>query len=332
MAASRLRIGVLGLGRHGLRYARHLAAGEILGAELAAVWRRDAREGERVAAELGARFEADPLAILAGGVADAVVIAVPAGLHTGLTAACEKPLLLEKPIATNVTEARGIAARFRSAGLPFTVAQTLRFDPLTRGLAEAAEGLGRLTGFGFEQRIEPRGLPWEDDPALAGGGVLLQTGVHTVDALRFLTRPERVDVRAASMAKVAYRRLEDHALVHLALSGSPLAHGREVLGSIAVSKIGGSRHMRYSLYFEGGGLEADYIARTLVIMRGRDRRIEHVGEAPTIVTLTQRFVDFVRGGGTNPVEPEEAIASLEIVEAAYRAGSPPLPPPKIPAA
>ena len=55
---SALGIGVIGAGKHGLRYVRHLTE-DVEHATLVAVCRRDAREGRAVAAEHGCDFHAD---------------------------------------------------------------------------------------------------------------------------------------------------------------------------------------------------------------------------------------------------------------------------------
>lgn len=319
-----LGIGLLGLGKHGIRYARHLAGGDVQGARLAAVWRRDQAQGEAVAAELGARYHLSPEALLADPEVDAVIMAVPAGLHgaiAGLVANAKKPLLLEKPLAPDLETGRTIVRAFDQAGAPLCVAQTLRFDPLLPAMAEALAGLGPLRGFGFEQRLEPRGLPWEDDPRLAGGGVLFQTAIHTVDALRVVTGAAQVEVLATTTRSVHYRNLEDHALLHLELRGGPHLGTGPALGDVRVSKIGGSRHHHFALYAEGGGIEADFIDRRLTITTGRQRSSRPIPERPTVVLVTRAFVEALQAGLPMPISGADALENVRIVgEASQRSG------------
>ncbi|HMC82066.1 MAG TPA: Gfo/Idh/MocA family oxidoreductase, partial [Candidatus Polarisedimenticolia bacterium] len=97
-----IRIGLVGLGIHGLRYARHLAAGEVGGATLAADCRRDRARGESVARDLGTEFTEDYRRILSDPSIDAVVFAVPCDLHATLVPEAlqaGKALLVEKPLA-----------------------------------------------------------------------------------------------------------------------------------------------------------------------------------------------------------------------------------------
>ncbi len=307
-----VNVGLLGLGRHGRRYADHLSRGDIPEARLAGFWRRDAAAAAKDAEALGIPALPTPEALIAA--VDVVVVVVPAQLHAELTlaaVAAGRPVLLEKPMAPTAAAAQEIV---RSGGWVM-LSQTLRFDPLTIALEQAfaRERLGRLVGFQLEQRLEPRGLAWEDDPEVAGGGVLIQTGIHGIDALRFISQGRRLSVRSAALTSVRGQRTEDHALLTLEQGG--------VLGQLSTSKIGGSRHHRYALYFEHGGLEADYITRTLTEVKGRTRQVEHVPEVPTVVRSLSAFLEWVSGKRTScPVTPADAAESLAVVFEAYRIG------------
>lgn len=307
-----VRIGLIGLGRHGARYAEHLSRGEVNGAALAAAWRRDEAKGRAQCEAFGCRFESDVDRLIAADDVDALAVVVPVGEHVELAcriAEKQKPLLLEKPMSRTVREGDRICSAFEAAGAGLTIAQTLRFDPLTQALKQEAADMGRLTGFGFEQRLENRGLRWEDDPVASGGGVLIQTAIHTIDALRVVTN-RALELVHATTARVHYEHNEDLALLTLSAEG--------VLGDVRASKIGRSRHMRFALYFEDGGLEADYIDRVLYVTRGRTRTARPVPPAATVPALLSSFVAHVRGEGANPVPARDALESLRVIEDAYR--------------
>ena len=321
---SPVRFGIAGVGRHGVRYARHLHRGDIPGARISRVWRRNAEAGQAVAEEVGAIYSPTFEALIEADDVDAVIIAVPSGLHHRLAlavAALRKPLLLEKPLAKTTAEGRAIVEAFAEAAVPLSIGQTLRFDPLLEAGRTAAASLGRLVGCSFEQRLEPRGLAWEEDPTLAGGGVLAQTAIHAADALRFLTRPTHVEVVGGLLGRHHYPHHEDAGLVHLVLTGCPAAEGRAVFADLRVSKIGASRHHRYALFYERGGVELDFIERCLLVTEGRERRAVPVPEEPTVPQLTRAFVAFLTGG-PNPVDPVDALASLAVIEDAYSAAQP----------
>lgn len=306
-----IRVGLIGLGRHGRRYADHLVRGDIPGARLTGLWRRDPARAASDAHELGVPALPDPAAVLE--VADAAVIVVPASEHLPLAELAARkglPTLLEKPLARTVAEGTAIIEAFESRGGRLMVAHTLRFDPLTLALRDLADQSGELRGFDLEQRLEPRGLAWELDPALAGGGVLLQTGIHGLDALRFINRRPLALV-SAQLDHLLGNRTEDHAAVALRVGDAP--------GLLRTSKIGGSRHHRFALYFAELGAEADYIARTLTVVRGRVRETTPMPERPTVAEGLRAFVTWVRGERADcPVPAREALEAVAIVDAAYR--------------
>ncbi|MCK6550089.1 Gfo/Idh/MocA family oxidoreductase [Myxococcota bacterium] len=316
-----LRIGLIGLGRHGFRYARHLFRGDVPGATLTAVSRRDPVEGRAFAEQWRARWEPDAQALIEAPDVDAVIAAIPVGSHVDVAlrvAAAGKPLLIEKPMAPTVADARRMVDAFATANRPLMVGQTLRFDPLTVMLRTKLAELQGLRGFRFEQRLEPRGLPWEDDPAQSAGGVVMQTGIHVFDALRFVTGARAVRVTHASLARMYYARNEDHALVHATLEDAALTRGGPaILGDVGVSKIGTSRHMRYTLFLDQVGLEADYVARTFTETHLRDRKVTTVEEAPTVVKTIEGFKHAIDGTAPNPIPGEDALESLALVEATY---------------
>lgn len=305
-----MRIGIVGVGRHGERYLKHLVAGDVAGASVTAFWRRDREKGATLSTATGARFIPLLEELLASTEIDALIAAIPAGEHARVATLAKKPLLLEKPIAPTVGQARRIIDHFHRANALLMIAQTLRFDPLVLELKRRTLSFGTLRGFTFEQRIEPRGLAWEDDANTSGGGVLLQTAIHTVDALRFITGDPPITVLSATSAQVEYRHNEDHAVITL--------RAKDALGTISVSKIGKARTFRLALYFDQGTLEGDLIDRTLTEVRGRDRRATKIPEQPTVVATANAFVKAVRGEQPNPITGEDACASLAIVEAAYQ--------------
>jgi predicted dehydrogenase len=114
-----LGIGLIGLGRHGMRYVRHLSEAPM-GARLAAVCRRDAEQGRAVASRHGAKYFQDFEDLIACPDVGAVVVVTPPSCYLPICLAAAragKPLLVEKPLACTATDAREIvraAEAFRS--------------------------------------------------------------------------------------------------------------------------------------------------------------------------------------------------------------------------
>ena len=106
-----LNIGVIGTGGMGGRHARNLAL-HTANANVVAVMDQDAGRAGAVAEECGgASVYTDAFAMISDANVDAVVIASPDSTHTELALACiaaGKPVLCEKPLATNVADAKRV--------------------------------------------------------------------------------------------------------------------------------------------------------------------------------------------------------------------------------
>jgi len=105
---------------------------------------------------------------------------------------------VEKPMARTLAEARAMNAAAARSSARLMVAHCWRFHDDVRAMRARVE-LGELgvivktRGYGGHARWGPTG--WFTDPDLAGGGALLDMGVHAIDTARFLLgdpQPHRV--------------------------------------------------------------------------------------------------------------------------------------------
>ncbi len=306
----RIRIGIAGLGIHGMRYATHLLRGDVPGAKLVAISRADEAAGRGFAEANHIRFAHDPsdLATLAN--LDAVVLALPPDLHPTVAAAClraGRPVLVEKPLAPDAARAAEVCVLSETTGTPLMVAQTLRFDPLVRALRERAATLGALRVVTVNQRFEPSGRAWIDTPGC--GGCVLNTGVHGFDLLRFLTGSEVVSVQA-EIGAAETRSTDDQfvALLRLEPGG--------ILAAVDNARTTQGRSGRIELVGENGQLAADHIHRTLHAIEGRSiRDLGHVPSVPTVVEALREFTRALREGTAPSVTGRDGLAAVEIADA-----------------
>lgn len=200
-----LRVGVIGLGWAG---QQHIAAYEAApGAELVAIAGLEEPVRERLAAQHGIeRHVANWEELLEIDGLDAVSVAVPTFLHAPIAiAALERGLhvLSEKPVARNAAEADAMVAAARSAGRVLDVAFNHRQRGDIQRLKELIRGgrLGRpyYAKAGWMRRT---GIPtygsWFTRNELAGGGPLVDIGVHVLDYSLFLLGNPAVTAVSAS--------------------------------------------------------------------------------------------------------------------------------------
>lgn len=173
------------------------------------------RMHERAALECGAtvsvvcRRDDDWQAAVQRDDVDAVVIGTPNSLHhpqAMAAIAAGKHVLLDKPMAVTVAEAEQIAEAARHAGLTLLVGHMWRYRTEVVEVRDriAAGSVGRpvrTRGYGIHSAWGPSG--WFTDPTLAGGGALIDMGVHAIDTVRFLLGDPQ-PVRVAASIGTAY--------------------------------------------------------------------------------------------------------------------------------
>ena len=138
------------------------------------------------------RVTTDWEALAADPDVDAAVVATPNALHAVQTIALlrnGKHVMVEKPMAISVAECDAMIAASRDGDASLMVAHCWRFRDEVRAMRDriASGELGdivRTHGYGVHAGWGPSG--WFTDPALAGGGALVDMGVHAIDTARFL--------------------------------------------------------------------------------------------------------------------------------------------------
>jgi predicted dehydrogenase len=311
---SRLGIGLIGVGRHGARYAHHILR-DFPGLRLAGIWRRDLEAGRLQGEEWGCPVFADYRDLLVARDVDAVVVVVPPTLHRailGEAAMAGKPVLLEKPAAPSFEDGVAILAAVRRHDLPVMVAQTLRFNGVVAAVAAARERIGRIHAGRLSQRFEPSRPGWIDDPAVAGGGVILHTGVHSFDLLRHLTGME-VETVHCETATVGTARTEDNFVASIRLSGDG------ALASVAGSRATASRTGPIELAGARGTIVADHVLNTAAIVRGTSLEPLPVPDpVPTVRATIAAFAGALASGRPMPIPLDEGLAAIAVVSACYR--------------
>jgi predicted dehydrogenase len=244
---------------------------------------------------------------------DAVVIGTPNALHAPQAIAClraGKHVLVEKPMARTLAEAEAMIAASREGGALLMVAHCWRFHEDVRRLRDriAAGELGDVTkthGYGVHAGWGPSG--WFTDLELAGGGALLDMGVHAIDTARFLLgdpAPERVC--AAIGTRYGDYRVDDDGILLIEWSD----------GTSSLVESGWWHPHR-------GGLEAE----TEVFGTGGYARVwdfteepegyEHCAQPMYTAQMTE-FLDGVLAGRQPRPSGEDGAVVMTVVEEAYR--------------
>lgn len=312
-----LGVGLLGLGRHGRRYAEHLARGDVREARLVAVWRRDRAAGRRDATHYGVALAPTPPALCQRRDVDIVAVVLPPGLYPAIVASAAqagKAILLEKPLATTTDAARRILRAVRQAHVPAMVAHTLRFDSRVRALLQQVRKLGPVRTLNYVHHLPNRGLSWESEATHGPGGILHQTATHGLDLIRFITGREARRVSCLAW-RVRNPRLLDAALIRVQLAGGATA-------GLSVGKVGAGLSQAIEAVCDGGIVRADLVTGRLTVSWGgsatrRARQREWVVPAtPTVPLALGAFARAIRAGRAPPVPLADAARTHALVEAA----------------
>ena len=244
---------------------------------------------------------------------DAVVISTPNALHAEQAIAClhgGKHVLVEKPMAMTVAECDAMIAAARDSGKSLMVAHCWRFHPSVIEVRDVvARGeLGEIVkthGYGIHKEWGPSG--WFTQRALAGGGALIDMGVHAIDTVRFvLGDPEPVRVCASIGTHYGTYDVDDDGILLISWSN----------GTNSVVESGWwQQHL--------GGLEAD---TELYGTKGYTRIFpsqepspdyEHAPQSMYSAQMAE-FLNAIADGRQPSPSGEDGRIVMQVVESAYR--------------
>ena len=296
-----LRVGVIGAGVMGTNHARVLAG--LPDVALTGVVDPDEAHRSRATDLINCRTFDSLEALLALGV-DAVTIAAPTHLHHEIALACiarKIHVLVEKPIASSVEEARQIVEAARRAGVTLMVGHVERFNPAVAAIKRALSGEDILSI--AITRVGP--FP----PRMSNVGVVIDLAVHDIDLIRWFTESEIVEVQPQLSSAVAER--EDIALLQFRTASGVLAHintnwltpfkARNVTVATRGKYVMGDLLTRQVTECFGFKSDGSYSMRHLPVGHDEPLRAELIA-----------FLNAVRSGGAPSVTGDEGVASLEI--------------------
>jgi len=320
-----MRVGLIGCGQVGGKRVR--ALGEH---RLVAVTDADPERAERLAGEHPCcRVAPDVEALLERSEIDLILVAASHDALAGLThraVAAGKHVLVEKPAARRASELRPVIAAARAAGRLVKVGFNHRFHPALRKARQllASDAIGPLlylrARYGHGGRIGYE-HEWRADPDRAGGGELIDQGVHLIDLARWYAG--QLELAGGAVGTFFWpMAVEDNAFLHLRTPGGIVAwlhaswtewknlfsfelFGRD--GKLEVSGLGGS-YGRERLTLYRMGRELGPPACTVWEFPDEDRSWHDE---------LAHFEACLDGSQPLDGDLEDALAALELVEQVY---------------
>jgi predicted dehydrogenase len=329
-AQARPRLGFVGLGWIGRKRLDALDAASI---EVVALAESDAER-------LNSAAEAYPGAIATANVEtifdtdlDGVVIATPNGLHAQQAIACLErgiPVFCQKPLATSLADVERVVAAARTAdrllGIDFCYRHVDGMRELRRRLQAGEIGDVLAVDLTFHNAYGPD-KSWCQDRRLAGGGCLMDLGVHLLDLslwLQGLPPTERVRSRlfAQGAPVQAGDAVEDLAFAEFIQANGAIVrlacswHAHIGQGAIIQVAIAGTRGGAHWTNIDGSFYD---FRLDLVHGTNRERLSGREDSKDWGPRALQAWIDQLRVGNRFDPEADAIIRSAALVEEVYRA-------------
>jgi predicted dehydrogenase len=298
-----LRIGVVGVGHLGKHHARILSA--MPGVQLVGVVDSNLGRVTEIASEYGTRPSMDPAELI--GKVDAVTIAVPTRLHHEIALpflSAGIPVLVEKPMASDLDEADGMIALATRTGAVLAVGQTERFNPAVVAARE------HLTDPRF---IEVHRLGVFPERSL-DVDVVFDVMIHDLDVILSLV-PSDVESIDAVGVPVLTKRVD--------IANARVRFKNGCLANLTASRISRDRVRKIRFFQPEAYLSIDYAAqkvekftlnRFLGVPRIDGGDIAVVNEEPLVRELAD-FADAVRLKRAPLVDGAQGRRALALAQA-----------------
>jgi predicted dehydrogenase len=327
-----LRIGLVGYGFGG-RYFHAPLLASAAECEFLGVVTNSPERRQEFAERFPGRATFDSLEQLAAAGAEAVTISTPAATHTELTEQALRlglAVVCDKPFALDAASARETVLLSEQLQVPLTVYQNRRWDADFLTVRKAlADGV-----LGDAVRLESRFERFAPDPGppASGGGTLLDFGSHLVDQALVLFGPARTVYAEMHASKPAEGR-DDDAFVAITHAAGVLSHlwgswrenapgPRFRMTGTAATYVGipdmeGQEHLLVAGH--SPATRADWGAEPehrwgRVFRDGTSSMLR--SEPGAWDTFYPAFAAAVSGTGPVPVDPWDAVATAQVLDAA----------------
>lgn len=311
------KIGVIGLGAIAQAHIKALEGSDW--GQVVAVADQRPEAVDATAEAIGAKGYNAYEEMLDGEALDGVVVCTPpishpeiavAALNRGVATLCEKPL------AIDLDGAQAIQAAGRANGALVTMASKFRYvEDLIRLRSIVASGLLGEVLLLENAFVSPADMSkrWNSQPAISGGGVLIDNGTHSVDIINYLLGPIE-EVMAVNSTAQPELGVEDNVLLFAKTVNGASARAdlswtfdKERTHFVSVYGTQGTAHVgwRASKYKQKSS--SDWI----VFGSGYDK-------VAAFRNNLRNFCAAIDGAEQPLITMDDAIASVRVIQAAYR--------------
>lgn len=313
---NKVRFGLIGAGSIAQAYAQAFESCDV--AELVAI--ADIRPAAAMAMAERAKCQSfDSYQKMADNVdLDAVIVCTPPDSHPEISIYFldrKVHVLCEKPLSICSKHALEMQAAAEKAGVILTMGSKFRYaEDVVKAKSIVASGiLGEVILFenAFTSRVDMSNR-WNANPEISGGGVLIDNGTHSVDIMRYFLGPLE-EVQVVEGIRVQGLPVEDTVRIFVKSTGG-------VMGNIDLS---------WSLNKELESYIRIYGSQGTISVGWKESKYRQSSSSDWIVfgngynkvqsfrSQINNFAKAILGEEALLITVEDALASVEVIEAAY---------------
>ena len=257
---------------------------------------------------------------------DIIYVCLPNSMHAEYViraARAGKHVMCEKPMATSVKECLAMIAACKAANRKLMIGYRCHFEPFNlEAMRLARSGAAGKIRFVRSEHGFVQGDPskWRLKKALSGGGSLMDMGVYSLQAARYMTGEEPIAVQAmesTDRSDPRFHEVEDQIDWQLLFPSGAVA---------ACKSMYSAAQNRIIAMGDKGRIELEPATRYTGnrMWTGRDGREAEITAPPSGPGKTQfagqldHLVDCIAKGTEPIVSGEEGLRDMRIVEAIYR--------------
>ena len=314
---NKLKFALIGTGGIAQTYAQAFQTSDCC--DLVAVADLSKDSAKAFAEPFGAKSFLDYKTLADNSQFDAVIISTPPNLHPEIAEFFMnrgKHVLCEKPLCLSVAEARAMIETAEKTGVVFTMATKFRYcEDVVKAKAILASGiLGEVVQFenAFTAKVD-MSKRWNSDAEISGGGVLIDNGTHSVDIIRYFLGAI-TDVLALETSGTQNLSVDENVKL-LAKTENGVAASVDLTWGI-------NKELPnfISIYGTNGTLHIGWQASKYKLNSSPDWNIFGKGydKVQAFRSKIENFRNAIVKGEELLTKPEDALASVEVIEAAYR--------------
>jgi predicted dehydrogenase len=263
---------------------------------------------------------------------DAVYIALPNSMHAEYTirsARAGKHVLCEKPMATSVADSKAMIEACKAANKKLMIAYRCQYDPLHLKAIELIRSgqLGQVqaieSAFGFN--CQPG--EWRLDRKLSGGGPLMDVGIYSLNACRYLTGEEPAEIKAfSSVIDSAVGPNHDGRFATVEENVSWTMKFPSGIVTACNTTYGGTMTGYFRVHGAKGSIEMlpafNYDGMHLTGQIGRAEKIDELSTDRDPIEFTRQadhFADCIWNNKTPKSDGAEGLRDMELIGEIYKA-------------